>query len=300
MLTLGEALQFIGLIGASWLVLWRGLRPLSFVYRLERGRLSVRTFFILPVAGIRLSEIIGTSDTAPPAGKPMRKLVSPYRRIARETMFAETEREWLELPAWLRGNMAESSLEAAAPDGSSLLIRGDAGYQRALAAVMALNLAVRKLASWSVILAPAAAWCLILLPLYLTAIDVIGSKIFADEIDILLSRVLGSSTLPHFAASAFLILCGVVARGVIEAGKPMPLLLAGITFFAAISRFFISFPGGHDVLSHTLFDSCTGYASCHARVAFGCLAAAVILVLAAWHQHGIRNQLPAAFPAGTP
>jgi hypothetical protein len=140
-------------------------------------------------------------------------------------------------------------------------------------------------------LAGAAAWCLIILPLWLTAVELIGSNLCAAEHHLPLSAVVGRSTWPHFAASAFVITCGIAARGLLAFGKPLPWPLAGVTLFAAVSRLSLGFPGAHDILSHTLFDSCTGYDERHAIVGTTCLLAAIILALAAWNPNRRRTQL---------
>ena len=275
-LNASEAMQFAGIAAITYLVMWWVVRPLSFVYRLKHGRISVRTFFLLPMATVRLSEISQVEVSRPPEGKPVRWLVSPYRRWSGQVLFAERKRDWVVLPDRFAGALSEHS----PTDDLPAQFRGDAAYQHILAGLMALNLAMRKFTAWCVPLPGAAAWCLILLPLWLTAVELIGFKIFAEEIHISWLRVFDKVTWPHFAASAFLILCGIVTRGLVAFGMPLPWQLAGISLFAAISRLSLDFPGSHDILSHTLFDSCTGYGERHLFVGTTCLVAATVITLA--------------------
>ena len=288
-LNASEALQFAGIAAVTYLVMWWVVRPLSFVYRLEQGRLAVRTFFFLPMASVRLSEISQVEVSRPHDGKPVRWLISPYRRWSGQTLFAETKHEWVALPDRFAGELAARPSQANKVDELPAQFRGDSGYQRVLAALMTSNRAVRKLASWCVPLAGAAAWCLILLPLWLTCVELIGAKMCAEDLHLPLSAVL-SGTLPHFAASAFLIACGIATRGVVAFGMPLPGPLAGISLFAAVSRLSLAFPASHDILSHRLFDSCTGYDERHGLVGITCLVAATVLALAAWNPDRARIQ----------
>ena len=289
-LNASEALQFAGIAAVTYLVMWWVVRPLSFVYRLEQGRLAVRTFFFLPMASVRLSEISQVEVSRPHDGKPVRWLISPYRRWSGQTLFAETKHEWVALPDRFAGELAARPSQANKVDELPAQFRGDSGYQRVLAALMTSNRAVRKLASWCVPLTGAAAWCLILLPLWLTAVELVGFKLFADEHHLAWSRVFDRVTWPHFAASAFVVVCGIAVRGLVSLGKPLPWSIAGISLSAAVSRLSLAFPGAHDVLSHTLFDSCTGYAERHGLVGITCLVAATVLALAAWNPDRARIQ----------
>jgi hypothetical protein len=296
-LNASEALQFAGVAAATWLVMWWGVRPLSFVYRLRQGRLSVRTFFLLPTASVRLSEISQVEDKRPAGEKPLRWLISPYRRWSGRMIFAETKREWVVLPDRLAADLATRSAVMEADDQRPAQFRGDASYQHILAGLMALNLEMRKLAGWCVPLTGAAAWCMILLPLWLTWMEVTGAKICADDLRLPVAAVISREAWPHFAASAFLIVCGIATRGLLAFGMPLPWPLAGISLFAAVSRLSLSFPGSHDILSHRLFDSCTGYDERHALIGTTCLAAAVVFVLAAWSPASKRTQAASFFPA---
>jgi hypothetical protein len=279
-LNASEALQFAGIFAVTYLVMWWVIRPLSFVYRLNHGRISVRTFFLLPMATVRLSEVSQIDVSRPPEGKPVRWLVSPYRRWSGQTLFAETKGEWVVLPDWLAGELAERSPKGNEVEDLPAQFRGDARYQRILAILMTLKLAARKLVSSCVPLPAPAAWCMILLPLWLTAVEVTGSKMCADDLHLPLSAVISRGTWPHFAASAFLIACGISTRGLLAFGMPLPWQLAGLSVFAAISLLSLDFPGSHDILSHRLFDSCTGYDERHALVGTTCLVAATVITLA--------------------
>ena len=290
-----EALQFAGIAAITYLVTWWVIRPLSFVYRLSPGRISVRTFFLLPMASVKLSEISQVEVGRPSNGKHVRWLVSPYRRWSGQMIFAETERVWVALPDRFAGLIAEHN-----PAGDPLTqFRGDAGYQHLLAGLMVVNLAFRKLASCCVPLRGAAAWCMILLPLWLTWVEVVGSILCADDLRLPLSAVIGRSAWPHFAACAFLILCGITTRGLIAFGMPLPWQLAGISLFAAFSYLTHDFPGSHDILSHRLFDSCTGYSDRQGLIGMACIAAALVVTLAAWNPNRRQTQV-ASFFAATP
>jgi hypothetical protein len=296
-LNASEFLQFVGVAAVTWLVMWWGVRPLSFVYRVKQGRISVRTFFLLPMASVKLSEVSQFKASRPAGGKPLRWLVSPFRRWSGQMVFAETKREWLALPDRFIGELAAwpSGVEADAQPPAQF--RGDAGYQHILAGLMASNRAVRKLATCCAPLAGPAAWCMIFLPLWLTWMELTGSKMCAAEYRLPLSAVIDRESWPHFAASAFLIACGIAARGLLAFGMPLPWPLAGISLFAAVSRLSLSFPASHDVLSHRLFDSCTGYDERHALIGTTCLVAVIILLLATWNPDGRRAQAESFFPA---
>jgi hypothetical protein len=281
-LNASEALQFAGIAAVTYFVMWWIVRPLSFVYRLDRNRISVRSFFLLRMAKVRLSEISQVEVGRPPEGKPVRWLVSPYRRWSGQTVFAETKREWVALPGRIAGELAAWSSKITADEDPPAQFRGDAGYQHVLAGLMAMNLAVRKLASWCVPLPGAAAWCLILLPLWLTAIDLIGVRLFSSPSRYPVKRILEAMTYQHFAASGFLVACGIAVRVTVSYGLRIPRLLAGLCLLASIYRLTSSGNGmGHD-LSHLLFDSCTGYDDKVSNVGIATLTASGIIALASW------------------
>jgi hypothetical protein len=281
-LNASEALQFAGISAVTYLVMWWIVRPLSFVYRLSRDRISVRSFFLLPLATVRLSEISQVEVGRPPEGKPVRWLVSPYRRWSGQMLFAETNRGWVALPDGLARELTARPFEVAADDQRPAQFRGDAGYQHVLAGLMASNLAVRKLASWCVPLPGAAAWCLILLPLWLTAIDLIGGHLFSSPSRYPVKRILEAMTYQHFAASGFLMACGIAVRVTVSYGLRIPRLLAGLCLLASIYRLTTaSNEMGHD-LSHLLFDSCTGYDDKVSNVGIAALIASGVIALASW------------------
>jgi len=293
-LNASEALQFAGIAAVTYLVVWWVIRPLSFVYRLKQGRISVRTFFLLPIASVRLSEISQVQVSRPPEGKPVRWLVSPYCRWSGQMLFAETKRDWVVLPDRFAGALSEHS----PADDLPAQFRGDAAYQHILAALMALNLTMRKFAAWGVPLSGAAAWCLILLPLWLTALDFLGIRQFTSY-SYPAKLILGAMRYQHFAASAFLLVCGIAVRITVSRGWRIPGLLAGLCLLASFCQLTIGHNGmGHD-LSHILFDSCTGYDETASNVGIATLIASGIIALASWGSSAKQTQVSGVdgFPA---
>ncbi|WP_264500635.1 hypothetical protein [Luteolibacter flavescens] len=276
---MSEGLQFAGKAAAGYLLAWWIIRPRSYVYRFHEGQLSIRTFFILPVARLKREDITSIQTARPEGAKPLQWMVSPVRRQSGQVIFAETERKWIALPDWLAGPLAN---DPGAED-STAQFRGASGYQRLLASLTTLKLGMRKLGSWCVPLAAPAAWLLILLSIWLTALDLVGvHELAAPQYGIPASVLLKDMTY-HFLSSGFLLMCGIAVRVTLALGIGVPRLLAGLCLLASVSLLVIGLPPGlgHD-FSHALFDSCTGYDETFGKVGIAFLIASSVIALASW------------------
>lgn len=134
--------------------------------------------------------------------------------------------------------------------------------------------------------------CLVLLPIWLTWMEVTGVRMTAEDYQIEISAFFERETWPHFLTSIVLIVCGVVVRSLLALGLRLPWALVGMVLFSAFCRLVLGYPHSHDVLSHTLYDSCSGYNKPHDLIGISCLIAAIIIALGACHRERRRSPFP--------
>lgn len=295
---------------AGYLVVWFVIRPLTFVYRIREGRLTVFSFLRVRAADLALADITsqriveGKSARSYPA-RSIQWLTPKFILPSSRFLALEANQRAYVLPVWLEDHLNSPDPAAALAASKQGQWAGQidrfVGFLKESISQCA-RIAKRRFPALEIFCrrgSRCAAIVLIATSIWITLVDLVGIRLLCEEYRVshwLLLR--DDRFLVHLTSSAFVFLYGAVSLGILIKGARIPLIFAALGVFAALARFGNG-PGFAHELSHAFFDSCTGYSDRLAGVGIACLISTAIMAAGSWLSRP-RQAWEDVFEAATP